>query len=127
MYKPFVGVEVIKRHKKPINMNMEIKEEGGVLFLMVEEEVVAFICLKEMSNVTIVADMDTWQINVSTICMHVKEAVELDIKDITLAIMVEAICPKIMTKLVVICSPWSTLLAVCCSPPMIMIGSLIPE
>ena len=47
-------------------MSLEIKEEGGDLFLVVEEEVVALISLKEMSNVIVVADMDIWQMNVST-------------------------------------------------------------
>ena len=123
----FVVVEVIKMHNKQINMSLEIKEEEGDLSLVVEEEVVILILLEETSNVTIVANMVTWQTNVSIIKMHVEEAVELDIKDITFAFMVKAIFPKTMTKLVVICLPWSTLLAIQCNPPMIMIGSLILE
>ena len=73
-----------------------------------EEEVFALIHLKEISNVPIMAHVVTWQTNVSIIQMHVEEAVELDIKDITLVIMVKAICHTIMMKLEVICFPWST-------------------
>ena len=79
---------------------------------MLEEEVVTLIHVKEISNITIVGNMVIWKMNVSTIQMHVEEAVELGIKDITLAIMVQARYPKIMMKLVVICLPWRTLLVV---------------
>ena len=68
---------------------------------------VVLILLKETSNVTIVVDMVTWQTNVSIIQMHKEEVMELNIKDITLAIMVKAIHHKIMMKLEVICLPWS--------------------
>ena len=63
---------------------------------------------EETSNVTIMAHMVTWQTNVCIIQVHVEEAVELEVKDITLAIMVEEICHKIMMNLRVICLPWST-------------------